>query len=862
MAEQPPFELTLQIARSVDADDPYAFARGMQEYVIFVDGEAVRETSLKWDRQLMALLDAVRRPGRDPAQVAELGERLRTFLAPADWASVETRIEAAVESGQPVLLTLRLAAAELFSLPFELLRLRASGDSLGSRPGVLLRYCWPEARSKPEPTPPRMGDGRLVFAWSAAGGRVPSRSQQAALVEAAERGVFPFDPHTDVLPRLSYGALAERLSAGPVSALVLLAHGVPVGDSGQTFGIRIDDGMGGVRDLDAAALVRLLKPHAARLRLVVLAACDGGNPGALGNALGSMAQSLHRAGIAAVVASRFPLSVEGANLLVAQLFQGLLVGPRSLEDSLRTARSGLTREVDSLDWASVQLFSHPADGEDSRPIVIRPYRGLLAFSPAEARFFFGRDAERHELEQDLEALQQEGKPRFVIVAGASGTGKSSVVLGGAIPDLVAGAGRRDSAGRTDDPELRAIVQRMSKLEARYDSPTVREAASKLRAFADHLHTTQATGWVCLRPGLAPMRTLADALRQRTDDSAPFLVVVDQLEEIFTHVPELEVREAFCRRLWALASGDTGVSVICTIRVDFLGDCGQVVLDDTGLRLDTVAYDEAHRVFVAQMRPAQLRQCIEAPARAVGLQLEPGLAQSLVEELKSEPGALPLLSHVMDQLWKKRDARGRLSLAAYRELGGVGGCLEREASAVVAGMEESGMRQLRRLMPRLVSTEGQWTRRRAFVDDLRPSTDGEQAAFDGVVQSMVARRLLVQAEASGRVTLEVSHEALLRQWAQLRQWVVESDDLLDAVKTLEACEVAWQEHRALLSGAQLDYAEAFVTRYPDEVGPALRDLMDRSRDELETVRSSWLFVSLAFSSGIITYVLSRLWSGGS
>ena len=78
-----------------------------------------------------------------------------------------------------------------------------------------------------------------------------------------------------------------------------------------------------------------------------------------------------------------------------------------------------------------------------------------------------------------------------------------------------------------------------------------------------------------------------------------------------------LRPAFARRLWSLAQGDSGVHCIITLRVDFLGQCGEIVLDDAGLRLDRVAYDEKHRVFVAQMAPEQLLLAIEGPARLVG-----------------------------------------------------------------------------------------------------------------------------------------------------------------------------------------------------------------------------------------------------
>lgn len=811
MAE--PLTLSLSILRSVDAEDPYAFARGMQDYVVLLEGEAVREASLKWDRELLGLLDAVRRPDREPAQVAALGERLRAFLAPAGWDAVETAVLEAVATGRPVLLTLQLAAAELFSLPFELLRLRASGQALGALPGVLLRHCWPEARSAPEAT--RGEDGRVVLAWSAAGGRVPHPDLAKALGQAAADGGADFDQDDDVVDHFSPAALEQRLRSGPVSALVILAHGTATGD---TYGLVVDDGEGGQLDLDAAALGRLLQPHAGQLRLVVLAACDGGNPGQLGNALGSVAQVLHRSGLAAVVASRSPLSVTGAGVLVAQLFQGLLTTPLSLEDSLRRARQALLAQPAHLDWASVQLYAHPSDGDDSRPVVIRPYRGLLSFGPHHSRFFFGRDTERTELVSDLAALEEAGQPRFLVVAGASGTGKSSVALAGAVPDLVGHA--EPSAGG-----LGEAVARVRDLLAPFDLPVVRQSLSALES-AGAAHGGGALRWTRMRPGADPLGALQQALQGR-ESGARLLLVVDQLEELFTHCDEAALRARFCGRLWRLAQGDSGVSVLCTIRVDFLGRCGEVELEE-GLRLDRVAYDEAHRVFVAQMGRAQLRDCIRLPAERVGLVLEPGLAERMVEEVGGEPGALPLLSYTLDELWQRREGR-RLTAAAYEALGGVGGALQHRADALVEGFSAEEQAEARRLLVRLVGrgeSGARDTRRRVEVARLRPP--GERgAAFDTVLGAFVQLRLLVQGAEKGEATVEVAHEALIRRWERLQQWLHRDLEMLAELDEVERFVPPWQQYGTLLEGDQLGYARQVAGRYPEELSPELRALVAES-----------------------------------
>ena len=428
---------------------------------------------------------------------------------------------------------------------------------------MLLRYEWPAthtARSEPEPPPE---GGRILFAWSAAGGSVPAPEHLAALQEACRRSFYRFDSEQDVVKHASYGRLADVLEASlraerPISVLHILCHGTAVG---STFGLSFDgDSSSETAYVDAGRLRQLLAPYAGRIRLVVLAVCDGSNPGVLGNHLGSVSQTLHRAGILAVVASRYPLSVVGSIRFTEKLYQELLERPCSLERALRVARSSLARDGTSLDWASLQLYARAEDGTDTRPLTLRPYRGLLAFQAQHTRFFFGRENERKEILNKIQALSDAGRPRLLMVAGTSGTGKSSLVLSGIVPALQAQAPDAVSA------------------------PAWEHAA--------------------LRPGSEPLGALRGALASRRSAQVPFLLVVDQFEEIFTHTSEPAIRNQFSAQLWELSHKENGIHCILTIRVDYLGQCGEIVITDNGLRLDRVAYDVAHQAFVSQMDQAR------------------------------------------------------------------------------------------------------------------------------------------------------------------------------------------------------------------------------------------------------------------
>ncbi len=400
-----PVAVTIEFARATETDDPFAFAEGKQDYVVRLEGASFRQVSMTWGSTILGVLQQVRLPDCDPAVVAQAGTILRRFLAGADWNEIETTIADAVSDGRTVILTIRSAAAELFALPFELLSVRATGQHLGEMPGVVLRYAWPETTTAPERPVPRLDDGRIVVAWSASGGGVPAGEHIRAITAAAELGGFEFDTTRDVLQHADLETLDRALGdphAPPVSVLHLLAHGA---QSGSVYGLTLDDGEGGRDFIDPRELRQILTPYAGHLRLVVLAACDSSNSGAAGNVLGSIAQSIHRAGIQSVIASRFPLSTAGSNVLTRRLYHELLVRPASVEDAVRAARADLLAHTERLDWAAVQLYARPEDGDVG--VLVDATVGLGGHTAA--LLHAARPARVIVFDQDPQALERAAK---------------------------------------------------------------------------------------------------------------------------------------------------------------------------------------------------------------------------------------------------------------------------------------------------------------------------------------------------------------------------------------------------------------------------------------------------------------------
>ncbi|XXX78723.1 CHAT domain-containing protein [Sorangium sp. So ce134] len=831
-----PCEIILDLLRATDTESPFAFVLKEQSYVRHLEGGAGRSAAFPWSERVLDHLAAIQRERADPAAAAWLGEEVRSFLDGLGWGLDEESIHRALDAGRPVHLTLRLGAAELYALPWELVPLGASGRPLGSLPGFLLRYEWPDTRTaRPEPDPPPEG-GRILFAWSAAGGVVPADAHLAAIRRACHEGRhLGFDRARDVVPHTSLGRLRQALDAGPVAVLHLLCHGTQLDAAGNAYGLVLDaDDRSGREIVDARALQVALADHLGSLRLVVLCACHSGDPGALDSRLGSVAQALHRAGIPAVVASRYPLAVDASVALTEALYRALLVRERSLMEALLGARDRLRERASRAGWAALQMYARAADGPDLRPIVRRPYRGLLAFQEEHARYFFGREAEVDEALHDLSALvaaKDAAKPRFLLCTGASGTGKSSLVLAGVVPALRA----RDR---------------------RWTVATLRPAE----------------GW---------RASLQAALAARSDPGAPLLLVVDQLEELFTMISTDAEREAFVRDLWSLASHPgSGVSVIATLRVDFLSRCGDIRLWSGDRFLEDMAYDEAHRVFIRRMKPEHLRRIIEQPAQRVGLALEEGLVEQMLKDAGDEPGALPLLEYTLDQMWQQR--RGRLlTWEQYNDLGGVGGALEKKADAILAGFDEVRRQAARRLLVQLVTLDGDARldrRRRVPLDKLRRGSPVEAAVFGEVTDTLARERLLVMSggdegqgarnergepeargaggAASTSPVVEVAHEQLIRSWGTLRGWVREDRQMLAELQQIDR----WVEESKgfpdyVLDGDRLGHARALLARYAVDIGEAARELILRSERAAQRKRR-WA-VSAAIGAAVAAVVMGVL-----
>jgi WD40 repeat protein len=261
-----------------------------------------------------------------------------------------------------------------------------------------------------------------------------------------------------------------------------------------------------------------------------------------------------------------------------------------------------------------------------------------------------------------------------------------------------------------------------------------------------------------------------------------LVVVDQWEELYTQAKSIDDRQRFLD-LILQATTDGSVTVVLTLRGDFYGRA----LEDRAFadRLQNAV------VNLGPMRREELKRAVTEPTAQVGLGFEDGLVDRILEEVGSEPGNLPLLEFLLTELWARRE-RGLLTHGAYAAIGGVKGAIATRAETALERLTPEEREALRRVMIRLVTPgEGQAdARARAQI----PSGD---AAAEAVVRLFADARLLTTGfdEATGHETVEVSHEALIREWSTSRGWVDTEREFLRTVERVKTAMRAWAEEEA-------------------------------------------------------------------
>ncbi len=412
----------------------------------------------------------------------------------------------------------------------------------------------------------------------------------------------------------------------------------------------------------------------------------------------------------------------------------------------------------------------PAHPESVRAVDVCPYKGLARFETEDARFFFGRE------QMVAEAIGHIVGGRFLALVGASGSGKSSLLRAGVLHALRSGA----------------------------------------------LPGSDRWAYSVIRPDNHPQEQLDRATRELGDASRA-VIAVDQFEEIFTACPDDTERQAFFDSLSRTVLEPEGrIAIAIAMRADFYGRCAKHRAFASLLASD--------QILVGPMDAEELRRAIALPAEHAGLRAERELVDVLVADTLDQPGALPLLSTALLELWTRRRDR-TLSLEEYLRSGGVEGAVARLAEDAYGRLDGNEQAAAKRILLRLASP-GEGTsavRRRAPLSEFDLDRDPRRSRAMAI---LTEARLVTVAEG----TAEVAHEALLHEWPRLRAWLEEDAEGRSLHRNLTASAHAWDEgdrdDADLYRGARLAATLEWATPHDADLNQLEEDFLRSSRSAAE------------------------------
>ena len=473
-----------------------------------------------------------------------------------------------------------------------------------------------------------------------------------------------------------------------------------------------------------------------------------------------------------------------------------------------------------------------------------PFRGLDVFDFQHAPIFFGRTRAIGDV---LNALRTNAAADrgFLLLVGVSGGGKSSLVRAGVLPLLtqpgvVEGVGlwRRailkpsDAAGQLFRSLALALLESDALPELGSDGTTPDRLAAMLQQ-------APAGAFALIKGGLS--QGAASMARERSlaqQPEARLVIVVDQLEELFTMASVTqEDRQAFIAALSALARSGR-VWVIATMRGDFYHRAFELP--------ELVALQEGSGQYLLPLpSPAELAQMIRQPALSAGLRFEEDrqtkipLDEVLRDAATASPENLPLLEFALEELYHRRSPDGVLTCAAYRELGGVEGALTQRAEAVFVSLPPDVQATFEHVMRGLVSVGegvGAVARQQATIASVAP-TPQARSFIEAFVQ---ARLFSADRSGEGQAMVRVTHEALLRAWPRVQQWLAADRELLIVRARVSLAARRWeaegQRGDLLLPGGKpLEEARSLVERWADDLSQTERAFIGRSSARHDRLR---------------------------
>ena len=444
----------------------------------------------------------------------------------------------------------------------------------------------------------------------------------------------------------------------------------------------------------------------------------------------------------------------------------------------------LCGEVLDLSFKALSLGTEPP-AYDNRP----PFRGLYPFRVKDREFFFGREKLVEDLRRKL------AEHNFLALLGPSGCGKSSLVMAGLIPAL-----------QSRDPGLEMVY---------------------------------------MTPGSDPSAQLEGCFPKLSliGNQQSTVLVVDQFEELFTLCADGDKRRVFLDRLLTLIRDRR---VVITMRADFWGDCASFKALKEAMM--------AHQELIAPMDSAELRRAMEGQAQKVGLRFEADLSNTILDDVQNEPGAMPLLQHALLELWKRRHGRWLLSSEYREKIGGVKQAIARTADEIYEHSPKEDRERMRNIFIRLTrlgdetgsEQEQRDTRRRCAMWELVSEGDSLEAVRKLVHHLGSENARLVVIKPGGKLEeaeVEVAHEALIRHWPRLRQWLNEdrvnyrlrdsiSEDAKEYMNSEKADNLLPRWNSKLEAAIEISRKPGFFTKMEKDYLDACIELREKEKLERE------------------------------
>jgi WD40 repeat protein/DNA-binding SARP family transcriptional activator len=647
--------------------------------------------------------------------------------------------------------------------------------------------------------------------WSAVGGDMPSGWRSPTAFGEGLAGLLIDRPDTTVLLILddlhlaqapALEALADLVAAATRRLLVLGTYcQEKLSPELAALVERVDPGavarrrLGPFEQDEVAQVLGLYEPEqAARAAAPTVLDATGGIPLLVHQAAGKRAQA------------QAAQQVEQTASQTASSRSHLRMAQAKLADDTIDLRE-LREHTQQVTRLAADQGQPEEEAQDRPAAVVCPYKGLARFEQDDAEFFFGRERLVAELVTHLVGAGLVG------LVGPSGSGKSSLVRAGLLPALADGVLPGSKGWR--------------KMLLRPGEHPMAELGQAL-GLGDSISVAIATG--------GGGATVGDSRDAREDSASGhnlvleasnearrrLLLVVDQFEEAFTICRDEAERAAFLTTLVEAAQADISVTVVVAVRADYYGHCAA--------NPALASLLAANHLLVGPMDAGELRRAIELPARRARLQLELGLAEAMIGEVAEEPGGLPLLSCALLESWQHRHGR-TLTLAAYQQAGGVRGAVARLAERAWLALDPQDQSVARRILLRLAGPgEGEAAvRRRVPLDEVAP-TDDERGRR--VLDVLVDQRLVTKSQDS----VEVAHEALLREWPRLRGWLEEDVQGRALHRHLIGTAQEWnrseRDSGELYRGARLTGALDWAATHDADLNQLEREFLDASRAAAE------------------------------